>query len=83
MLASLTDEPKAIGISTAKTRSTPRHHNYINNTYVERFCRMRCANSLMLWCLQKMQEYWWYVEAFCKRPERKELVQIAGENRSI
>jgi hypothetical protein len=30
-----------------------------------------------------MQEYWWYVEAFCKRPERKESVQIAGENRSI
>jgi len=29
----------------------------------------------MLWCLQKTQEYWWYVEAFCKRPERKELVQ--------
>ena len=44
---------------------------------------MRCANSLMLWCLQKMQEYWWYVEAFCKRPERKELVQIAGENRLV
>jgi len=37
----------------------------------------------MLWCLQKMQEYWWYVETFCKRSERKELVQIAGENRSI
>jgi len=37
----------------------------------------------MLWCLQKMQETWWYVEAFCKRPERKELVQIAVENRSI
>ena len=38
---------------------------------------MRCANSLMLWCLQKTQEYWWYVEAFGKCPERKELVQIA------
>ena len=36
---------------------------------------MRCADSLMLWCLQKMQEYWWYVEAFRKRPEREELVQ--------
>ena len=44
---------------------------------------MRCANSLMLWCLQKTQEYWWYVEDFFKCPERKELVQIAGENRSI
>jgi len=44
---------------------------------------MRYTKSLMLWCLQKMQEYWWYVEAFCKRPERKESVQIAGENRSI
>jgi len=44
---------------------------------------MRWAKSLMFWRLQKMQEYWWYVEAFCKRPERKELVQIAGENRSI
>ena len=44
---------------------------------------MRWAKSLMLWCLQIMQEYWWYVEAFCKRPERKELEQIAGENRSI
>ena len=44
---------------------------------------MRCANSLMLWFLKKMQEYWWYVEAFCKYPERKELVQIAGKNRSI
>ena len=44
---------------------------------------MRYAKSLMLWCLQKMQECWWYVEAFCKRLERKELVQIAGENRSI
>ena len=44
---------------------------------------MRCAKSLMLWWLQKMQEYWWYVEAFCKCPERKELVQIAGENHSI
>ena len=44
---------------------------------------MRCTNSLMLWRLQKTQEYWWYVEDFCKRPERKELVQIAGENRSI
>jgi len=32
---------------------------------------------MMLWCLQKIQEYWWYVEAFCKRPERKELVRIA------
>ena len=29
----------------------------------------------MLWYLQKMQEYCWYVEAFCKYPERKELVQ--------
>ena len=29
---------------------------------------MRCAKSLMLWYLQKTQEYWWYVEAFCKRP---------------
>jgi len=37
----------------------------------------------MRWCLQKTQEYWWNVEYFCKRPERKELVQIAGENRSI
>jgi len=38
----------------------------------------------MLWWLQKKsQEYWWYVEAFYKRPERKELVQVAGENRSI
>jgi len=44
---------------------------------------MRCANSLMLSFLQKMQEYCWYVEAFCKYPERKELVQIAGKNRSI
>ena len=33
--------------------------------------------------LKGKQEYWWYVEAFCKRPARKELVQIAGENRSI
>ena len=37
----------------------------------------------MLWCLKKTQEYWWYVEAFLKRPERKEFVQIVGENRSI
>jgi len=37
----------------------------------------------MLWCLQKMQEYCCYVEAFCKRPERKGLVQIAGKNRSF
>jgi len=37
----------------------------------------------MLSFLQKMQEYCWYVEAFCKYPERKELVQIAGKNRSI
>jgi len=44
---------------------------------------MRCDKSLMLWWLQKMQEYWWYVEAFCKHPERKDLVQIAGENCSI
>jgi hypothetical protein len=44
---------------------------------------MRCANSLMLWYVQKMQEYWWYVEAFCKCPEHKELVQIAGEIRSV
>ncbi len=44
---------------------------------------MRCANSLMLWYLQKTLEYWWYVEAFCKYRERKELVQIGGENRSI
>jgi len=29
----------------------------------------------MLWRLQKTQEYWWYVEDFCKRPERKEFVQ--------
>jgi hypothetical protein len=43
---------------------------------------MECANSLMLWCLQKTQEYWWYVEAFCKCPERKELVQVTGKNRS-
>jgi len=35
---------------------------------------MRYAKSLMLWYLQKTQEYWWYVEAFCKCPERKELV---------
>jgi len=33
--------------------------------------------------LQKTQEYWWYAEAFYKRLERKELVQIAGKNRSI
>jgi hypothetical protein len=32
---------------------------------------------------EKMQEYWWYVEAFCNRPGRKELMQTAGENRSI
>jgi len=32
---------------------------------------------LMLWSLKKSQEYWWYVEDFRKRPERKELVQIA------
>ena len=44
---------------------------------------MRCTKSLRSGRLQKMQEYWWYVEAFCKRPERKDLVQIAGENRSI
>ncbi len=44
---------------------------------------MRCAKSLMLWCLKIVQEYWWYVEVLYKRPERKELVQIAGENRSI
>jgi len=37
----------------------------------------------MLWRLQKMQEYRWYVEAFCKCPQRKELVQITGGNRSI
>jgi len=37
----------------------------------------------MLWRLQKMQEYWWYVEAFCKCPQRKELVQINGQNHSI
>jgi len=37
----------------------------------------------MLWRLQKMQEYWWYVEVFCKCPQRKELVQITGENRSV
>jgi len=37
----------------------------------------------MLWHLQKTQEYWWYVEAFCKCHQRKNLVQIAGENRSI
>jgi len=37
----------------------------------------------MFWCLQKTQEYWWYAEAFYKRLERKELVQIAGKNRSI
>jgi len=30
-----------------------------------------------------MQEYWWYVEAFRKHPERNGLVQIAGKNRSI
>jgi len=30
-----------------------------------------------------MQEYWWYVEAFCKYQERKELVQDAWKNRSI
>jgi len=47
--------------------------------YVEAFC----TKSLMLWRLQKMQEYWWYVEAFCKCPQRKELVQITGENHSI
>jgi len=42
---------------------------------------MRCAKSLMLWCLQKeMQEYWWYVEAYCKRPERKGMMQIAARN---
>ena len=55
-------------------------------TQVERFCRtclradthrqMRCTNSLMLWCLQKTQE-WSYVEAFCKRPGRKEVVEHA------
>jgi len=44
---------------------------------------MSCAKSLMLWCLEKTQEYWLYVEAFSKRPERRELVQITGENRSI
>ena len=44
---------------------------------------MRCTNSLMLWTLKKMQEYWWYVEAFCKYLERKESVQITGENHSI
>jgi len=32
---------------------------------------------------KKMQEYWWYVEAFCKHSECKGLVQIAGKNRSI
>jgi len=32
---------------------------------------------------KKMQEYWWYVEAFCKYHQRKNLVQIAGENRSV
>jgi hypothetical protein len=37
----------------------------------------------MLWRLQKTQEYWLYAEAFCKCPQRKELVQITGENRSI
>jgi hypothetical protein len=37
---------------------------------------------LALWAFAKTQEYWWYVEDFCKRPERKELVQIAGKNRS-
>jgi uncharacterized protein YhbP (UPF0306 family) len=44
---------------------------------------MRCAKSLVFWCLQKTQEYWLSAEAFYKYPERKELVQIAGENRSI
>ena len=44
---------------------------------------MRCAKFLMLWCLQKTQEYWWQVEALCKHPESKELVQIAGEHRSV
>jgi hypothetical protein len=37
----------------------------------------------MLWCLQKTQEYWWSVEAFCECLVRKELVQIVGEHRSI
>ena len=44
---------------------------------------MRCTKCLMLWHLQKKQEYWWYVEAFCKCPQRNDLVQIAGENRSF
>ena len=29
----------------------------------------------MLWHLQKTQEYWWYVEAFCKCHQHKNLVQ--------
>jgi len=31
---------------------------------------------LALWCLQKMQEYWWYVEAFCKYQSIKELAHL-------
>ncbi len=38
--------------------------------------------ALMIWCLQKSQAYLSVCRGFLQAPERKELVQIAGEDRS-